>query len=112
VRRTIAVVTANETKWSAIVAEYRASGQTATEFSLDRQVSVHSLRYWSHRFKAPQPEPPKDVRLARLVRDDGSRDAEIVIERSGIRVHVGAGFNRATLRAVLEVLAEIGNAAT
>lgn len=94
-----------ETKWLAIVAEYRQSGLTAVEFSQQRQVSVHSLRHWSGRLKL-RPELSKGVRLARVVR--GAETSEqIVIERAGARVAVAPGFDRATLRAVLEVLAEI-----
>jgi hypothetical protein len=96
----------DEAKWKAIIAEYRASKLSALEFSQQRQVSVHAVRYWSARLK-----PSKEIRLARLLRDDAS-DGQIVIEGSGVRIAVAPGFDRATLRAVLEVLAEIGNAAT
>lgn len=96
-----------EAKWMAIVAEYRKSGLTAVEFSQQRQISVHSLRHWSGRLKL-RPDAPKGVRLARVVRDAESAE-RIVIELAGARVVVAAGFDRATLREVLEVLGEIAS---
>jgi hypothetical protein len=52
---------------------------------------------------------PTSVRLAKLVREDQS-GAQIVIDRFGARIAISPGFDRITLRAVLEVLAEMSNA--
>ena len=97
---------ADESKWREVVADYRSSELTAVEFAQRRGLSVHSLRYWSHRLNAAKKSGA--VRLARVVREDEARStSEIVLERSGIRITVGSGFDRATLREVLQVLDEL-----
>jgi hypothetical protein len=102
---------ADQSKWATVVAEWRASGESALEYCRKRELSVHSLRYWSHRLNAAsRSEQPGGLRLARVVREGtASSMSEIVLERSGVRVTVGTGFDRVTLRAVLEVLGELGS---
>jgi hypothetical protein len=102
--------------WEQRVAGWRASGQSAREFAEGRDYTVHMLRYWAQRIEkeAAKVEP---VRLARVVRVPrevalvaGSATAvagaPLVLEVGGARMQIGAGFDRSTLRAVLEVLRE------
>jgi transposase len=102
-----------ESKWTALVAEWRESGQSAEEFCRQRELSVHSLRYWSHRLNAVKRDlaAVQSVRLAQVIRSDAGRGStEVTLERSGVRVTVNSGFDRSTLRAVLELLSEMGDA--
>lgn len=101
------------------MAAWRASGESAQKFAEGRDYTVHMLRYWARRIdeEAAAPSAPS-IRLARVVR--APRDAApqpieaarqptgaaLVLEVGGARVQVPAGFERATLRAVLEVLRE------
>ncbi len=101
--------------WEQRVAAWRASGQSAQKFAEGRDYTVHMLRYWAGRLKEEEAEP--SIRLARVVRAprevpqplEAARPptgTALVLEVGGARVQVPAGFERATLRAVLEVLRE------
>lgn len=110
--------------WEQRVAAWRASGQSAREFAEGRDLSVHMLRYWAKRVEkeAVAPGPDTAVRVARVVvtasepslapsttpqpSAAGGAPATLVLELGGARVQIPAGFERATLRAVLEVLRE------
>jgi len=99
--------------WVRRVSEWKASGESSTRFSAGRGYTATALRYWAKRLEREQPTsaaPATPVRIARLVRDDVPADAAstITIEVGRVRVTVGQGFDRDSLRGVLEVLAEIG----
>lgn len=105
--------------WEQRVAAWRASGQSAQKFAEGRDYTVHMLRYWAGRVKEEEAAPSEEsIRLARVVRapkDVAPQPKEaarqptgvvLVLEIGGVRVQVPVGFERATLRAVLEVLRE------
>jgi hypothetical protein len=103
--------------WARRVTEWKASGLPSTTFTEGRGYSASALRYWAKRLereatpRAAAPAAP--VRIARLVRDDVAPDpgGTITVEVGRVRLTVGRGFDRATLRDVLEVLAELGQGA-
>lgn len=114
---------ADATIWARRVAEWRASGLTSHAFSAGREFTAGGLRHWAHLLgktgtpRAPKIAKPKpSVRMARVLRvatppsaaRPAAADAGIVVEVGGARVTVGAGFERATLEAVLDVLAARG----
>jgi hypothetical protein len=103
--------------WEQRVAAWRASGQSAQKFAEGRDYTVHMLRYWAGRVKEEEAAPSEpSIRLARVVRAPAEatalpsattrQPAALVLEVSGARVQIPAGFERATLRALLEVLRE------
>jgi hypothetical protein len=98
---------ADDAMWIWRVAEWRASGEPATTFTLAREYSASALRYWAKRLGH---QPSKSVQLARLVRSElvpvGGR-GDVVIEVGRVRVTVGRDFDRATLRGVVETLTEL-----
>jgi hypothetical protein len=107
-------MTAEQT-WAARVSAWRASGWTAAEFCEGRDIKVGSLRYWASRLgraeasatPTPEPTPPREVRIARVVRaGTDAGDTPVVLEVGGVRVALRRGFDREVLRAALDVLAE------
>lgn len=104
--------------WEQRVAAWRASGQSAQKFAEGRDYTVHMLRYWAGRMKEEAALSEPSIRLARVVRapkevapqpKEAARQptgVALVLEIGGVRVQVPVGFERATLRAVLEVLRE------
>ena len=117
--------------WSERVSEWRASGESSTAFCKGKSFTAGGLRYWAHRLKGAEsrgkPSKP-EIRLARVLRTPAPARAEVrvrslqrretasapaagpalVIKVSGARVSVRPGFDRATLAAVLDVLAAKG----
>lgn len=112
-----------EAKWSARVQAWRMSGLTARAFCEGKEYTASGLRYWASRLRqvqgeagasagsakdseAPQGVAPKGMRIARLVRTPVAAEPEspIVIEVGGARLGVRRGFDRGTLREVLDVL--------
>lgn len=88
--------------WAHRIAEWRASGQTAAEFAAGRGFAASTLRWWSSRLGR---QTPGLVRV--LAANDAPRGAgSIELEVGEVRVHVRAGFDRALLAEVLEVLRE------
>lgn len=105
---------ANAVTWTKRVAAWRASGLTAPRFCEGRDFAVGTLRWWASRLgRGHVPGSAADAvfPLARVVRrrDTGrvrGAGAGVVIELGGMRVAVDEGFDRASLHAVLDVLAE------
>ena len=97
--------------WKKRVASWRASGQTAEEFSKGRPWSLSTLRWWSSRLgrEASSGAAPV-VRVARLIRSGAPPAREhggsIVVEvlDARLRITIEAGAERDTVAAVLGVL--------
>ena len=98
--------------WKKRVASWRASGQTAEEFSEGRPWSPKTLLWWSSRLGRglATASPAPVVRIAQLVRSsvpvERERGGSVVVEaldaRLRITIEVGAG--RDMVAAVLGVL--------
>lgn len=95
--------------WKKRVASWRASGQTADEFSEGRPWSPRTLRWWSSRLgredaRAAAPAPV--IRVAQLVRSPAVERGSVVVEvlDARVRITVEAGASAETVRAVLEAL--------
>jgi hypothetical protein len=98
-------------RWFKRVEAWRASGETAEEFSGHEGFAANTLRWWASKLKR-EPEV-RLVRLARVVRsaptapvDIEPRQPVIVIEalRAGARIAIERGADRATLTMVFELL--------
>jgi len=105
-------MTETESKWTARVAAWRASGQTAPAFCVGKEFKPGGLRYWASRLGraggGTVGGAAKGVRLARVVRASRSVEAvvetPILIEVGAARLGVRRGFDAGALRAVLDVL--------
>jgi hypothetical protein len=102
--------------WQARMAEWRASGKTAEEFSTDQDFAAGTLLWWSSRLRRDtrtRSATPR-IRVARMVRSSDSpgsvvpprRAGGVVIELHDVRarVLVEAGVDPATLGTVLAVM--------
>ena len=98
---------------------WRASGKTAAEFVAGKGFAEGTLRHWAWRLRktaaAPSETPAGFVRLVTRggasapspgVSSATGATGEVTVELCGGRVTVAPGFDRATLREVLEVLRE------
>lgn len=104
--------------WRRRVASWRASGQTAAEYSARHGFAAATLRWWSSQLKrgstvpdaAPGASDASRVRLARVVRRAAPpvppQRGDVVIDllALGARVTVEAGTQRETLQVVLAAL--------
>jgi transposase len=110
---------ANAEAWSKRVADWRASGLTAKEFCAKHGLALSGLRYWTYRLRAA--EKASEANSVKLVPITVvSPDAEpassttraehlkpaLTLELGAARISIPAGFDRGTLRAVLDVLGE------
>lgn len=97
-----------EAKWAARVDAWRQSGLTAPAFCKGKDFKAGGLRYWASILRRAEPGPRREVRLARVIRAIPATelDTPIVVEVGGARVGVRRGFDRDTLRGLLDVLAE------
>jgi hypothetical protein len=112
--------------WSERVADWRTSGLTSKKFCEGREFSAGGLRHWAYLLGRDSKVPRAEggTRLARVVRVASPRGARragstrasaqeataggVVVEFGQGRVAVSVGFDRSTLAAVLDVLAERG----
>ena len=109
--------------WSERVADWRSSGLTSKKFCEGRDFTAGGLRHWAHLLGRDSTVPRAEggTRLARVVRVASPRRAGstgaaaleatgggLVVEYGRARVAVSVGFDRSTLAAVLDVLAERG----
>ena len=102
--------TETKTKWRRRVASWRASGETAEEFSSGRGFSAGTLRWYSSRLARDADPARPVVRLARLVRlpaaEPRDRRGGIVVELldARARITVEAGVDRDSFATVVAVL--------
>lgn len=105
---------ASAAEWAKRVKAWRASGATAGEFATGKGFADSTLRWWSWQLSKREPpaavvEPMRLVRLVRHAADAGRASpvvaaSPVTIEVGGARVSVVAGFDRQTLREVLDVV--------
>lgn len=120
-------MTLSESEWAELVAEWRASGQTAREFAAAHGVADSALRYWSGRLgsgKRPggtaRPRaggarpgaPSSSSSFARVVRPGEAPPAKaegrITLVVGRVSIVVEPGFDGAHLREVVRALSEAG----
>lgn len=118
----MAIVT-TEQKWRARVEAWRASGLTSKAFCSDKGYTACGLLSWSSRLgrglvrqageasmDCRTEAPSGEVRIVKVARPQGTEAAvqtPIVIEVGRARVSVSSGFDRETLRQVLDVVGEM-----
>jgi transposase-like protein len=87
-----------------IIAEYRRSGTSVRAFAESHGISGTTLYQW---LAAARRKP--EVRVARVVRRASpitvTEASRLIVELDGVRLHVPAGFDAATLTTVIEILA-------
>jgi hypothetical protein len=107
---------ADEETWARRVTEWKASGLSSPAFCEGKPFSAGGLRHMAHRLGHGRRQDRPSVRVARVVRVPepsslhGERSSagaapELVLDIGAARIAVRPGFDRATLAAVLEVLA-------
>jgi len=118
-------MTSSEAKWSERVRAWRESGESAQAFSADKGYAAASLKWWSSRLRRSKRalpstrslalrSAPERIAMARVIRRAEPRAlssavvAPLVVEISGVRVVVGAGFDAALLREVVTALRGLG----
>ena len=103
--------------WRQRVAGWRASGQTAAEFSASYGGAAATLRWWASRLKrgtrgAPRRPAAPQIRLTRVVRRAAPpvpappQHGDVVVDLLdlGVRVTAATGAQRETLQVVLAAL--------
>lgn len=105
----------NRATWAERVAEWKSSGLTSTEYCEGKPFTAGGLRHWAYRLRKVEPRKPAAlaVRIAKVVPRAAPRapvheppaQEGLVIEVGAMRVAVRPGFDRATLAAVVDVLA-------
>jgi transposase len=110
---------ADAATWRRRVDEWRASGLTSSAFAEGREFSAGGLRHWAYQLKTtaptmtrPSKAPNPRIRMARVLRvaapEALAAEPTVAVEVGAARVVVRAGFDRATLDAVLDVLSARG----
>jgi transposase len=97
----------NTDEWKKHVADWRASGLGAEEFSQARGLSKARLWAWSSRLRKAERATAGVVQLARVVRQASPErnEGSVTVELHGARVLVRPGVDRAILATVLEAVA-------
>lgn len=90
-------------KWEERVSGWKASGQSAREFSEGKDYKASTLQWWAAQLSR-QTHP---MRVARVVRSAAKLEAEdtgVTIQAGALVVRVHRDFDREVLREVLSVL--------
>ena len=105
--------------WAKRVVDWRGSGLTSEQFCAGRDFTAGGLRNAAHLVdREARGRKAPALRMARVLRmpapaaqsPSSTPEAAVVVELGDARVAVRAGFDRATLVSVLEVLAARGGA--
>jgi hypothetical protein len=110
----------NRVIWTERVAEWKSSGLTSEAYCEGKPFTAGGLRHWAYRLRQTKARKPTAiaVRIARVVPRavpvatsvEPPRSPEAVfVEVGALRVAVRPGFDRATLSAVVDVLASRGS---
>ena len=105
--------------WAERIADWKASGLTSVAYCEGKPFTAGGLRHSAYRLRQVTPRKPvalAEVRIAKVVSRPApavvavpSRSPEaLVVEVGDARIAVRPGFDRATLAAVVEVLAARG----
>jgi uncharacterized protein YggE len=89
-------------KWQERVSAWKASGQSAREFSEGKEYKASTLLWWAGQLSR-QSQP---MRMARVVRSTAAETTEtgVTIQAGALCVSVRRGFDRDVLREVLSML--------
>jgi transposase len=101
---------ADHETWAKRVAEWKASGLSSPAFCEGKGFTPGGLRHMAHRLGVGRRRHPRLLRIAKVVRAETAPPSSaawsaVVIELGTARVVVRPGVDRATLTAVVEVLA-------
>ena|SRR5271167_3014645 len=108
---------ADQDTWANRVSEWKSSGLTSIAYCEGKPFTAGGLRHWGHRLGLSRQRARPAVRVVRLVRvsevqassqnerSAAGGGAAVVVEIAAARIAVRPGFDRATLTAVVEVLA-------
>src|SRR4051794_28929972 len=109
-----------DTRWDALLNDFRRSGLTHAEFCRRRGLSIHAFRKHLYRTPAPKPTHPEQSATASLAppflpvtitpdpAPTGVRSRqplELILPR-GHRIAVAPGFDPATLRQLIDTVEE------
>ena len=85
-----------------LVAAYERSGATRKAFCAAMGIAVTTLDYYRRRVKS---ERSRQVGLVPVeVKREAGREPLALVLRGGLRLEIGAGFDEATLRRIVEAL--------
>src|SRR5271157_2998317 len=85
-----------------LISGWRASGRSVPVFARQEGVPSSTLYQWVR--PVNRQAAPRILRVVRKARAARPRDERLVIEVGSARIRVAAGFDRAVLACVLEVL--------
>jgi len=102
--------------WARRVAEWKASGLTSEAYCEGKPFTPGGLRHWAYRLgagRSPEAAPVRIAKVVRIPRAKAPPEAderacivpELILEVGPVRIEVRTGFDRATLAAVLDVVA-------
>jgi hypothetical protein len=99
-------MTRTESKWAERVAQWRASGQTVTEYARGREYQASTLRWWSSRVGRGVVERSSgaSVRMVRVVAAAKPSESALSVRVGGVLVEIRPGFDVALLREVVHAL--------
>ncbi|MFI4978387.1 MAG: IS66 family insertion sequence element accessory protein TnpA [Solirubrobacterales bacterium] len=106
-------MTETESKWAERIREWKASGQSAADYAQGRGFEASTLRWWASRIgrgavtgtsATAKPKAAPRVRLVRVVPAAKPATRSLTIRVGAAYVEVGAGFDRALLRELVDAL--------
>lgn len=106
-------MTGTESKWAERVQTWKSSGQSADDYARGQGFAASTLRWWASRLgrkvsaepgvAEPKAAAPR-VRMLRVVSAAKPTTRSLTIRVGAAYVEVGAGFDRALLRELVETL--------
>ena len=93
--------------WEARVAEFKASGQTTTQWCAANNIKPNKLRYWLRKFKSDEQSSGSSQWLPVEVDNIHSNGHAVVIKMGKAVVEVKPGYDREMLFDILRTLSAI-----
>jgi len=95
-------------EWEKRMAEFRASGQSATAWCAAHEINLQRFRYWARKFQVrPQTESTKSVQWLSVKLDESpvSEGTSMNVQVGEASIEVRPGFNPILLKQIVQALA-------
>lgn len=96
-------------RWQAVIDDYRKSGLSVAEFSQQRRINLHTLRYWLKKHPVTTEERPSGLfaevrRESRSEEKLSSSESIVLVLASGVRLEIPSSVSGGWVAGLLKEL--------
>ena len=101
----------NISYWRDVISQYEASGMSRKQFCSENGIVLSSFKNWICRLKNEDRPPDSPLFTPIVIKEEDAHmseeeegESQLLLELSGVRIVVSAGFGQLTLKHLLDVI--------